>query len=221
MKFICPYLDDVIKFKESILNTLVVENQNVFRNITEDINMQICGFEGKCVLSKDDKPITFSGNCEIISDFAPFDINKKALINAIISDLDKTAGNEEFFLKTQEIIALLEKHLYDLSFDYPCNIEPTKLNIGSLLKSVGLQISNDYTNTAEKIIDYMILVREFDKNRLFVTLNMRSFFDYETVNLFAQSILNHKLSVLMIESNSYPIFINEKRITIDKDMCVF
>lgn len=221
MKFVCPYFDDIIEFKEHILNTLVIENKNTFRNIVEDLDIQINGFDGKCVLSNNDKPITFSGNCEIISDFAPFDINKKSLINSIINNLDKTAGNEDFFLKTQEIIALLEKHIYDLSFDYPCNIEPSKLSIGSILKSVGIQICNDYTNTAEKIIDYMILVREFDKNRLFITINMRSYFDDKTMNLFVDSILQHKLSVFMIDSNSYPQLRNEKRITIDNDMCVF
>ena len=73
----------------------------------------------------------------------------------------------------------------------------------------------------EKILDYMELVREFDRNKLFITVNMRSFFDDELITEFMKTVVSHEYRILMLESNAYLRLTLEKRITIDADLCEF
>ena len=221
MKLVCPYFDDVIKIDEPFVHSLIIENQNVFRELIEDFTVLCGNSDGKSILSISDNPVSFSHYCEIISSFVPFDINKKSLLTSIISSLEKTALNEEFFSRTQQILSKLEVLIDEISFDYTCSVHCTKITINSLLKAVGIELADDYDSIPEKIIDYMELVREFDKDKLFITVNMRSYFTDDTMQFFCDTVISHKFRLLMIENFSYPILEKEKRITIDKDICIF
>jgi CRISPR-associated protein Csn2 len=62
----------------------------------------------------------------------------------------------------------------------------------SLIKSAGIEIRNSYEGRfgdAEKLIDYMELVREFDCDKLFITVNMRSFFADDIVKKFIETAM--------------------------------
>lgn len=221
MKLVCPFFEDVLNFDEGGFNSLIIENQHIFRNLLQDISHQINGEEGKCILSEKEKPVEMSKYCELISDFVAFDINKKSLVNGIISALGSTAVNESYYMRTNELTAEIERYINDISFDLPCNIECNKLTIQSLIKAMGITICDDYDNDAERIIDYMELVREFDRDRLFITVNMRSYFADDTMQLFCDTAVSHRFRLLMIDNMQYKRLNGEKRLTIDADMCVF
>lgn len=221
MKFVCPYFDDVICIKDGYFNSIVIENQLAFRKITEDISSQIEGFEGESVLSINNTPCPFSKRCEIIKDFAPFNIGKKSIMNGILSALDKTAVNEQFYAKTQELLSQIENYVYELAFDNLFDIECNKVTPASLLKAMGITLKDDYENTLEKIVDYMELVNGFECDKLYVTVNMRSYFTDEEMELFVKTVLDHGIKILMFENMEYPNLTSEKRLIIDKDFCVF
>ena len=65
------------------------------------------------------------------------------------------------------------------------------------------------------------LVREFDRDKLFVTVNMRTFFADGIMERFLETVRSHEFHVLMLESQSYARLAPEKRITIDADLCEF
>ena len=47
-----PQLESVIDFSGPGVNTLIIENQDFFRNFLQDIRFQLDGFSGKSVLSE-------------------------------------------------------------------------------------------------------------------------------------------------------------------------
>jgi len=175
----------------------------------------------KSVLSKDGIILDISKNLEIIFNFLDFDINKKSLISGIVDSLGKKALSAENFLRTQKLLSDMENYISDLAFEYQCDIVAEKINVMSVLKSAGICLRDEYTDNAEKLLDYMELVREFDKNKLFVTVNMRSFFDDDDSGRFMKKVISHEFYLLMVESKSLPVLKNEKRITVDCDMCEF
>ena len=100
----------------------------------------------------------------------------------------------------------------------------SKRSVSTLLKAVGIEIRDEYEGhrgEVEKVLDYMELVREFDRDKLFITVNMRSFFDDDIIHQFQKTALSHEFKILMLESQSYPHLPLEKRITIDEDLCEF
>ena len=67
----------------------------------------------------------------------------------------------------------------------------------------------------------MELVREFDRNKLYVLVGLRSFFRDDHVEQFLKTALGHGYQILMVDCASRKELSCEKRITIDNDLCEF
>ena len=224
MKFVHPDINTVFDWSTSCVHTLVIENQPLFRRIIRDIYFSIEGETTLATLSINDKIVKMSKCCELISEFIHFDINRKTLLNKICVALEHNALSPECYLETQRLLSEIENKVSEWSFGFPCNITASSVLVPNLLKAIGVAIVDDYdgeVGDVEKIIDYMELVREFDCDKLFVFVNMRSYFSDSVVEDFLKTIVAHEFEVLMVESNAYSMLENEKRVTIDADLCEF
>ena len=67
----------------------------------------------------------------------------------------------------------------------------------------------------------MELVRELDRDRLFIMVNMRTFFSDDEMKIFIESVCLHDFKVLLLESVSFSRLENVRRYTIDEDLCEF
>lgn len=105
--------------------------------------------------------------------------------------------------------------------DLPSDVNCSKMNIGGVLRSAGIEISDDYNNDLERLLDYMELTRELEREKLFVFVNLRSYYADESVSAFLSSVLGHGFSVLLVDSVSKEKLPEEQRITIDIDLCEF
>ena len=87
--------------------------------------------------------------------------------------------------------------------------------------TIGGTLRDDYADPLERLIDFMGLVREFDRDKLFVLVGLRSFFADDRVELFLKTVLEHGYNVLLLDSIAREKLPCEKRLTIDKDLCEF
>lgn len=67
----------------------------------------------------------------------------------------------------------------------------------------------------------MELVREFDRDKLFFTVNLRSYIDDDEAELFMKTVIDHDFKIVMIENKEYNKLKHELRMTIDADLCEF
>lgn len=216
-----PQLDAVLDFDGAYVNTLVVENPDFFRCLLCDLYGQLQGDDGKLVLSEKGKPLVISKWVELVDNCIHFDLNRKSLMTKICASMEQTAVSEEFFLKTSEILGKLESYVDALAFELPGDIICEKCTVAGLLKGIGISLRDDYEDPLERLIDFMELVREFDRDKLFVLVALRSFFGDECVEAFMKTVLDHGYRVLLLDSVSREKLPNEKRLTIDIDLCEF
>lgn len=224
MKFAHSDISGVFLPGRSFVPTLVIENQSLLRRVLKDVYLSLDGAETDAVLSVDNKPVEFSRYAELITDFIHFDLNQRPLINKICAALERVSLSAENYLETQRLLADIENKIGEWAFEFPCDIVAAKISVGSLLKAAGIELGDDYpgdAGDAERLIDYMELVREFDRDKLFITVNMRSFFPDEQIEGFMQTVVSHGYKVLMIESQSHPLLAPEQRRTVDGDLCEF
>ena len=66
---------------------------------------------------------------------------------------------------------------------------------------------------------YMSLVRELDREKLFIFVNMRSYYTDEQMNTFLRTLLGRDYRVVLIESVAREKLSDTKRIILDKDLC--
>lgn len=125
--------------------------------------------------------------------------------------MQKLAMDEEHYYQTSELITLLESYLLDLSVELTGNIELSKITWENTIKAVGVEFADNYDSLAEKILDYMELVREYDSERIFITLNLWSYISDNEMNKFVNDVVVRGYKLLMLENTEYPIIDHEKR----------
>lgn len=219
MKFVYPDINYLFDTKSDKVNSIIIENACLFRAIITDIYYQINNYEGRAVLSDERGQLQFSKSCEVLSQFVPFDLNQKTLTTKIVNEMGKRAVSGEKYLETQELLTSIERYMNDLSFDMNCNLSFEDIDISSIIKASNLKIEEEYNSLGEKIIDYMELVSEFDREKMFITVNLRSYISDEEANWFVDTILKHCYNVIMIENYEHKKLDKEQRYIIDKDLC--
>ena len=200
---------------------LVVENPDFFRHLLCDLYGQLQGDDGKLILSEKGKPLAISKWVELVDNCIHFELNRKSLVIKICTAMERTAVSETFFLKTSELLCSLERYVDELAFELPGDIICEKCSVSALLRGIGIGLRDDYEDPLERLIDFMELVREFDRDKLFVLVGLRNFFSDVKVEAFLKTALDHGYRLLLLDSVARDKLSCEKRLTIDNDLCEF
>ena len=219
MKIAYPEIDHAFELRFDKVQTIIIENPKLLTDFITDISRQIDGLDGRSVLSEDNKEIPINKWVELLTQFTPFKLNTKSLISSIITKIEKTAVQAEWYADTMEILQKNEEFLQKLAYDTGVRLLYSKINIDSLLKSAGPELEEEYDSLGEMLIDYFQLVTDNIRAKLFITLNLRSFISDHEAELFMDTVIRHGFRLLMIESCEKTRLINEDRFVIDVDLC--
>lgn len=220
MKIIIPEIDHVFECGGDSVCSIVIENQQVFYNIVSDLYKQSQGEDGQAVLSDCNKNMSIAKFAEIISQFIPFDMNPKSLVSKINSRMQEMSMDDVHYLKTNELVAEWERYLMDLSLGLIGNFEFSKVSGESLIKAAGIRIDTLYDSLGEQLLDYFELVEEYDRKKLFVLVNLRSYLPDQELSIFIRNILQRNIQIMLLESSEHPIIEGERRYILDKDKCL-
>lgn len=221
MKLVYKDMGHILCADEGTVSELIVENKSMFFHMIDQMSRQLEGAHGDWVLSIEDRPVEFGKYADLTVQFTPFRLNRKSLLTKLYTALEKNALAPENYLKTEELLSELERYMIWISEGFPFELNCPKLAIGPLIRAVAPEIAEDDKSVLERIFDYMELVRELDKNRLFVYVNMRSYFSDEEMQAFAESVVLHDFKVLLIESTESACLKHTKRFVVDSDLCEF
>lgn len=221
MKLVYGDMGHILKFDDGYINELVIENRNMFFNIVNSVLTQSDGGQGDWVLSIRDKPVEFSRYVDVTVQFAPFQINRKSLLTKLYATLEQKALLSENYKTTVELLDKLECYVLQLSEELPLEVDCQRLSIGSIIKAISPEIDEADKTHLEKIFSYMELVRELDRDRLFIMINMRSYFSDDEMEIFVESVCLHGFKVLLLEGYTQAKLKNTKRYIIDVDLCEF
>lgn len=219
MKLVYTSLQSKIEIENGRFNSIIVENQNYYYQLVRDLKLQMDGKEGGWTLSNNDKPLVVSKNIELFIDYFDINCNHKTIITKVINALEKTASDNEYIDDTLQLLADVERYIYNLSEDYEIMIDCDKVTISQLLKAMGITVHIDSEELTEVLYTYMQIFRQFVGDRLFVFVNMRSYVSDIQFDEFIKTIINHGYQAIFLENKEYPTLENERRLIIDEDLC--
>lgn len=219
MKLAYRKICSLIETSPLTVTEIVIENPKMMYNFLMDMRKAMEEEIDEIVLSEDDRIIDFNKNAELMTDFVQFDINQKALLSKIMVSIDKISENDNFYNASQQILAQIENHIMEITIDFPCDIICEKLNMQSIIKSIGITLSNDYSALEEKLLVYMDLTRDFLNKKLFILANLRGFIPYDNLQMLIDSALLREHEIILVDSMAYPKLKQEKRLIIDEDLC--
>ena len=165
--------------------------------------------------------VSLDKNVEMITSFVPFELNEKRLINRINGVLEKEALNEQNYNTSMELLAKIENYVNQLSESISAVLDFPGISVPALLKMCGTKIVDDSESPIESVFNYMVLVRELLGEKLFVFVNMNTFFRQDDLQLFIDSAVGHEFYVLMIDGKENGKLDMVKTTIVDKDLCVF
>lgn len=221
MKLFYKSIGHILSFDGGYINELVIENKKLFFEMVNSASTQINSSHGDFTLSINNKDVEFSKYADLTVEFAPFQVNRKSLITKLYAALEQNALNAENYSQSTELLSELEGFLFRISEELPFDIICSKLSVGSIIKALSPEIDDRNNSPLEKIFSYMELVRELDRDRLFIMVNMRTYFSDEDMESFIESVSLHDFKVLLLESSSFVPLKNTKRYTVDNDLCEF
>ncbi|MDY3239562.1 MAG: type II-A CRISPR-associated protein Csn2 [Anaerovoracaceae bacterium] len=218
MKLTYPDISKVFNTEDDKVNVIIIENPRLLYDWLTDINNQLAGTEGMTVVSTDNKVLPFSKYVELLCQFVPFELNKRNLISKAVNELEHISV-EDYHEETLEIISTIESFLYNLSYALPGDIDFPKLSMRNIISSAGLRFNSSSDSLCERIIDYITLVREYDRDKLFILVNLRCFVSNSEFSAFVDTILNRRINIVLIENREYENVPGENRYIIDEDLC--
>ena len=221
MKLVYSNMGHILRFGEGYVNELIIENKKMFFDVVDSMHRQAEGLHGDCILSVSDRPVEFSKYADLTLQFAPFQINRKSLLTKLYAALERKAQTPETYSKTGELLGELERYVLELSEELPFEINCQKLAVGPIIRALAPEIEETDKSPIEKVFAYMELVRELDRDKLFIMVNMRSYFLDEEMERFTESVSLHDFKVLLLESYEAQKLNHTKRFVVDADLCEF
>lgn len=221
MKLVYENMGHILDFGRGYVNELVIENKKMFLEMVNQITLQAGGEKGRFVLSLADKPLEISKYVDITTVFAPFEVNRKSLLTKLQTRLESIALSVENYEKSLQLLSDLQKHVHTFADELPFEINLSRCSIGAVIRALSPEIELNYDSTLDNVFAYMETVRELDRDRLFIMVNMRTYFSDEDMNRFVESVCLHDFKLLLMENVSFGALGNVKRYVIDDDLCEF
>lgn len=222
MKLVHPDFLFQIKFEESKITNIIIESPIIFESVIGELYSIVLGNEGMWVLSENGIPMEIKKYIEIILNPFNLDMNNKRIIAKLYDNIKNNAIKSDLYIKWNQmyphIVEVVEAFIED--FDY--NLEyDDEIEIKELLKLLNLRFTIDSVNSLEKMIDYMNLHNSILGTKLFVLVNIKSFYQEEKLKYLYEQAFYKKYNLLLIENKEYgKQNNNEIRYIIDKDGCV-
>ena len=222
MKLVHPNFLFQIIFEENKINNIIIESPKIFEEFIGELYEQYNGNQGRWVLSERSTPIEIKKYCELI--FNPFslDINNKKILGKLYDELKKNVTNTELYIRWNEVYPYLAETIDVLIEDFDYYFEyDNEVDIKDFFKLMNLRFAVDEVDNIDKIISYMNLHNSILGTKLFVLINIKSYFSEDRLKYLYEQAFYKKYNLLLIENYDSTIKNdNEIRYIIDKDGCV-
>ena len=195
MRIVTGFFTSIIDTENGFLNTLVIEEPRLFNSFVNELYSQLSGRDGRITVSEKDKPCSFSKKVEIVDRLVPFEVNTKALLSKLNIYFEQNALGPEYYEIGMQLLSEIEDYFNSMTMDLPCDVVFTKLNLGALVKALGIELRNDYHNLAEQVLDYLELVRVLERDKLLVFLNLRSFVSDTDLEIVSKDIVAKSIDI--------------------------
>lgn len=209
-----------IVFYEGKIQSLVVENPNQFTEFLTEIMNQMEGFEGRFILTDDEKELPLYKGVDLI--FNPFtlDPNSKKAVKSLYDSIVETAFDGALAFKTDRTFSLIREYLNEVFSLQEIDVECRKtIDMMGLLKAGDVGFRTEFDGILDRVISYVSTSMAYVNPDLFIFINLRAFLSEDQIHIFHDFLLYEKISALFIENKDFRKREIDTVKIIDKDLC--
>ena len=222
MKIINNNWQRQIVLEDNLIYTIVFENKKYYRENILELIRQHKGYEGRFILSNNNKELSFDKNSYFISDLFNIDINNKKIITKIYGELLKVVTDDiaEYNKITSYIREYFETLVFNNNLDLEYNDE---IEANSLLKLGDFKIQFEESDYLEKLIKFLKVLVELCNIKIIFVVGLCRVFSVEEVEKIYKEVCLNKINIINIESEQQGIkksdCYNELVYIFDQDNC--
>ena len=209
-----------IDFEQESINILQLENAKVMFDVCNDLFKQCSGEDGNFVLSDDLKTLNFADCCQFIPNIFDLGLNGKKIENLLQKKLQSIINGgdyaEQFFAIDKSIVELNNKLLPNIDLQISYNDD---LQFCDIFKICGYKIE-EKQNLFDRIIDYVDVVSELSKTKLFIFVDLFPYISQEQTQKLVKQFEYMDIKVLFVTSFLPYKIDNVKKTIVDADLCM-
>lgn len=221
MKLVHPDQTFQIKFTEGYVQKLIVEAPRLMSEFVMDFKEQIEGRAGKWVLSHCGEILKFADVCELIVNIFDLDINQKKILSVLYEELAREVSDTELVVQWREAASQVEMVLNRAIDEIGYEIDYTELDLKPLFKAMEIRLKACADGYVEYLLEYLQLVSQVKKTKIFVLVNLTSFLTEEEMRYLYEQARYEKYYLLLLDVKNVEVDkYLERTVIVDKDYCV-
>ena len=216
MSFKISFIENVIEISSEYVRCLEIENKNYFYRTVSLLNNYYDNTDLQDKIEFIDK-IEF----KIIIDYFNIEMNEKKTINLIAKHIKENINEEnydkllKFYRKLADVFSTSLNNI-----DLPIIIE-NEINIDSIIKLLNVKIKEE-DGLLKKLFTLIDIIKELNNYNLLILVNLKQYLTKEELNEYYKYAIYNKVSLLLIDNESYGVSQNfEKKIIIDDNLDEF
>lgn len=219
MRLSHPLLSGPIHWTEGKIPVLILEHQQVFRQVVFELSGQAAGDEGEFILSFEYETLDCGVHLHVLRDYFSLSLDDRKLQNQFQKVLQFTIREElpeDTGHLQQEIARYLG--LVSVHMDYPLSFTEGEY-ILPLLKAVKCQPALDGEGALEQLMQYMELYSGLMPQQCFALVNAHQYFSQEELMELYQMANYRKWYLFLLEQMQKPALSCEDIYLIDQSLC--
>ena len=213
----CNIIEDFNNNKNIIL---VIKNKKyLYLLVNSLLNEDI---DNKYILIIDDnnKQQNNDDYIEFIPSIFLLNFNSKknlTIINKQIKNQYKTSIKETIETIYTYLLDLQKNICIDFDIELISNID---LIEDDILKLINFEIKDKYDSILDKIINYMKIINQLRKIKIFIFLNLSVYLNKEEIKLLLKESKYYDFKIILIENNEEIIDLFDTKRILDEDLCL-
>lgn len=220
MNIISEYFDNSFELKSEVINTLVIENRELFISFIKQLHIEMSTEEDKIILQDDLIELSFKKYAELIIDPFTLDPNNAKNLKKLYEKIIDNSSNEEIYEKRLVFENVLKDYIEEIVFSSDYELIYDSLDYQNIFKAVNLHINTEANNLTSMIIDYMRISSDLSGTKLFIFVNLDNFLtDADLIELQNFICYNNIIVFCLQNQLKRELIKNENLRIIDEDLC--
>ena len=139
------------------------------------------------------------------------------IINKQIKNQYKTRIKETIEIIYTYLLDLQKNICIDFDIELISNID---LIEDDILKLINFEIKDKYDSILDKIINYMKIINQLRKIKIFIFLNLSIYLNKEEIKLLLKESKYYDFKIILIENNEEIIDLFDTKRILDEDLCL-
>lgn len=220
IKVIIQEANEYIDLDKQTSCLIVLENKKYFYKTLMNLENDYLDDSLLKVVDENYKRIKLIDYGDVILNLFSIDVNNKRNLNVVFKQI-KLLFKDELSYSLTSIKESLNDCFGKIKIDYNLDlINDIDLVEDDLIKMLNLKIKDESKSLLDKIMIYIRTAIELRKIKFFIFISLSTYLEEDEINLLLKNCQLFDISIIDIESQKFDFGNFDKKIIIDKDICL-